>query len=127
METERFYHIYNHANGNENLFKEEENYRYFLQQWDKYTSPIAATYAYCLMPNHIHFLIRIRSVEEVRIKFSFEDIKPFGKFETFQKLVSKQFSNLYSSYAQAFNKMYNRKGSLFTPNFKRKKLLLKNT
>ncbi|MDT8413146.1 MAG: transposase [Vicingaceae bacterium] len=122
METERFYHIYNHANGNENLFKEEENYRYFIQQWDKYISPIAATYAYCLMPNHIHFLIRIRSVEEVKIKFGFEDIKPFGKFETFQKLVSKQFSNLYSSYAQAFNKMYNRKGSLFIPNFKRKEI-----
>lgn len=122
MEAEKFYHVYNHANGHENLFREEENYRFFLQQWDKYISPIAETYAYCLMPNHIHFLIKTRSIEEVRMNFGFEDVKPFGKFETFQKLVSKQFSNLYSSYAQAFNKMYNRKGSLFTPNFKRKEI-----
>lgn len=122
MEAEKFYHVYNHANGNENLFREKDNYRFFLQQWDKYISPIAKTYAYCLMPNHIHFLIKTRSIEEVRMNFGFEDVKPFGKFETFQKLVSKQFSNLYSSYAQAFNKMYNRKGSLFTPNFKRKEI-----
>ncbi|MDT8412933.1 MAG: transposase [Vicingaceae bacterium] len=122
METEKFYHIYNHANRNENLFREEENYRFFLQQWDKYISPIAVTRTYCLMPNHIHFLIKIRSVEEVRMKFGFEDVKPFGKFQTFQKLVSKQFSNLYSSYAQAFNTRYQRKGSLFTPNFKRKEI-----
>lgn len=61
METEKFYHIYNHANGNENLFIEEENYHFFLQQWDKYISPIADTYAYCLIPNHIHFLIRIKT------------------------------------------------------------------
>jgi len=122
LETEKFYHIYNHANGSENLFKDEENFRYFLQQWDKYVSPVADTYAYCLMPNHIHFLVQIKEEDEVRMKFGFEDVKPFGKFQTFQKLVSKQFSNLYSSYAQAFNKMYNRKGSLFIQNFKRKEI-----
>ena len=122
MDAEKIYHIYNHANGHENLFREKDNYRFFLQQWDKYISPIAKTYAYCLMPNHIHFLIKTRSIEEVRMNFGFEDVKPFGKFEAFQKLVSKQFSNLYSSYAQAFNKMYNRKGSLFSPNFKRKEI-----
>lgn len=49
----------------------------------------------------------------------------FGKFQTFQKLegrISKQFANLFSSYTQAFNKMYSRRGSLFIPNFKRREI-----
>ncbi|MGK7370987.1 MAG: transposase, partial [Candidatus Halalkalibacterium sp. M3_1C_030] len=34
--------------------------------------------------------------------------------------ISQQFSNLFNGYTQAYNNKYNRKGSLFTPNFKRK-------
>lgn len=117
MESDKIYHIFNHANGRENLFEEEENYRYFLQQWEKYISPIAETYAYCMMPNHIHFLIRILPEAEVKL-----NIPTFGKFQTFQKLYSKQFANLFSSYTQAFNKRYHRRGSLFMPNFKRKEV-----
>jgi putative transposase len=36
MQPEKLYHIYNHANGIENLFREVENYRYFLRQWEKH-------------------------------------------------------------------------------------------
>jgi putative transposase len=122
LEAEKFYHIYNHANGKENLFGCEENYQYFLHQWAKYIEPIANTYAYCLMPNHIHILISIKLEKEVSEHFGFTDDKPFGKFQTFQKLISKQFANFFSSYTQAFNKMYQRKGSLFIPNFKRKEI-----
>jgi REP element-mobilizing transposase RayT len=119
----RFYHIYNHANGFEDLFKNQDNYRYFLQQWNKYVSPIAESHAYCLMPNHIHFLIKIRSEAEIRSNFGLEvGGSTFGKFQTFQKFVSKQFANLFSSYTQAFNKMFSRRGSLFMPNFKRKEI-----
>jgi REP element-mobilizing transposase RayT len=69
------------------------------------------------MPNHTHFLVQVKTEAEIE--------STFGKFETFQKLearVSKQFANLFSSYTQSFNKVYNRKGSLFTPNFKRKEI-----
>jgi putative transposase len=69
------------------------------------------------MPNHLHFLVRIK--DEAVLETT------FGKFETFQKLearLSKQFANLFSSYTQAINKMYSRKGSLFIPNFKRKQI-----
>lgn len=117
MQPETFYHIYNHANGSENLFRSDENYRFFLEKWSKHIEPIADTYAYCLMPNHIHFLVRFKS--QVKIEST------FGKFETFQKLeykLSKQFANIFSSYTQAFNKMYDRKGSLFRANFKRKEI-----
>jgi len=122
MEAEKFYHIYNHANGRENLFSSEENYYFFLRQWTKYIEPIAKTFAYCLMPNHIHFLIQLKSEQEVSLNLGFNECLPFGKFKTFQMLISKQFSNLFSSYTQAYNKRYERKGSLFIPNFKRKEI-----
>lgn len=121
LEPGKFYHIYNHANEPENLFRASENYRFFLEKWARYIEPIARTYAYCLMPNHFHFLIKIR--DEADIEFGLQISKgTSGKNQTFQNLVSKQFSNLFSSYTQAYNKLYSRKGSLFIPNFKAKEI-----
>jgi hypothetical protein len=76
-EPDRYYHIYNHANGNENLFVEGDNYKWFLRQYHTYISPIADTYAYCLMPNHFHFLIKLKSSKEL--------LQSFPKFETLER------------------------------------------
>lgn len=128
-----YYHIYNHANGDDNLFKESENYRYFLQQYEKHISPVAYTLAYCLMPNHFHLIIKTKSEAEILSTFPKNTITAFPKFETlekleekeivFGKLISKRFANFFSSYTQAFNKKYDRRGSLFIKNFKRKLIL----
>lgn len=39
-----------------------------------------------------------------------------------ESLISLQFGHFFNSYTQAFNKVYQRNGSLFTPNFKRKEI-----
>jgi putative transposase len=54
------YHIYNRGNNRENVFVEERNYRHFLQLYAKYIEPVAWTYAYCLLRNHFHFLVKIK-------------------------------------------------------------------
>ena len=54
------YHIYNHANGWENIFKVEENYRYFLQKMGDYAPKVVDVLAYCLLPNHFHFLVQVK-------------------------------------------------------------------
>ncbi len=128
------YHIFNHANGFENVYEEPENYRYFMEKYFNYIFPIAETYAYCLMPNHFHLVIRIRKrevIEElIRNKYSISPgsniskvEKNFGTVEIsnahIEKYLSKQFSNLFSSYTQSFNKFRKRMGSLFIKNFKR--------
>lgn len=59
-----YYHIYNHANGSENLFLNDENYNFFLKRYTSYIMPVDDTFAYCLMPNHIHFLVRIKEINE---------------------------------------------------------------
>lgn len=57
----RFYHVYNRGINGETLFREERNYRYFLNKYAHHVTPVADTYAHCLMPNHFHLLIRIRT------------------------------------------------------------------
>ncbi len=123
LQPESVYHIYNHANGSDNLFREQENYKYFLKKYFEYINPIAQTYAYCLMPNHFHMMIRIKGKEEL-VEY-FNSKKP--GFKTLEEvelsyLISRQFSNLFNGYTQAFNKRYNRRGSLFMSNFKRKEV-----
>lgn len=113
---DKVYHIYNHANGDENLFRAKENYRYFLTKYSEYIYPVADTYAYCLMPNHFHLMVRIRKEEEL---LAFVNLNLQG-FKNLEGLVSQQFSNLFNSYTKSYNKMYERKGSLFIPRFKRK-------
>ncbi|MEQ6119864.1 transposase [Reichenbachiella sp. MALMAid0571] len=120
MQPEACYHIYNHANGSDNLFQTSENYRYFLQQWAKYIEPIARTHAYCLMPNHFHALIRIRSEGELERVFKAKDLTGFENLSGL--LISKAFSNLFNSYAKAYNKQYDRRGSLFNRPFKAKEI-----
>ena len=106
------YHIYNWGNNKENLFKEEANYHYFLKLWRKYIDPVADTFVYALMPNHFHFLVRVKTSQ---VSLSREE-------ETCEvsALASKSFSNLFNVYSKAINKRYNRTGSLFQERFKRK-------
>ena len=116
-----FYHIYNHANGRENLFIEPKNYYFFMEKISLYLLPFVNLHAYCLLPNHFHLLITIKQIEEIKLLESFTTFQklPDEKFQPLiEKKISKAFSNLFSSYTQAFNKVYNRKGSLFIPNMK---------
>lgn len=125
--AEHYYHIYNHANGFENLFSNHENYLFFLRRYTNFIFPIADTFAYCLMPNHIHFLVRIKEEKELRdahlaILQHKGQPTPVKEFTPDYQItfVSRQFANLFSSYSQAYNKQQGRKGSLFMPNFRRK-------
>ncbi len=123
LEPDKYYHIYNHANGKENLFLNKGNYLFFFEKYEFYINPIADTFAYCLMPNHFHFALRIKSENDIVKKLSESyKLSESSNNERIQKYLSKQFSNLFSSYTQAFNKQQKRKGSLFIPNFSRKQI-----
>ena len=112
LEPGCLYHIYNHAVGTEKLFLSEDNYNYFLRRYEHFISPVADTYAYCLMSNHIHFLVEIRNQIPI----------PENSRYSETQFVSKQFANLFSSYSQAFNKQQRRLGNLFISNFRRSKI-----
>jgi len=115
-----FYHIYNHAVGERDLFREPDNYEYFLDLYDKYISPVAETFAWVLMPNHFHLLVRIKEELEVEVPTPDRVLNPV------RGNVSQQFSKLVNSYAQAFNKRLGLRGALFERPFKRKLIDNKN-
>ncbi|MGA2623951.1 MAG: transposase [Bacteroidota bacterium] len=92
-----YYHIYNRGNNKQKIFMEPENYRFFLRRlhyyFDRANIEIAA---YCLMPNHFHLLVRIRSEIDV-------------------SNVMRSFS---VSYIKSYNKWYRRCGHLFQGDFR---------
>jgi putative transposase len=113
LEKGKYYHIFNRGNNKENIFRCDENYQYYLKLYIKYISPAADTFAYCLMPNHFHLLVRIKEASET------ETSKVLKTFEVSQRPVWKPFADLFNAYSKAFNKKYNRTGSLFQYKFKR--------
>jgi REP element-mobilizing transposase RayT len=73
LEYDSYFHIYNRGINGEDLFLETSNYEHFLNLYSKYIDPIAETYAWCLMKNHFHFLVRIRSENEIEFMKAKED------------------------------------------------------
>lgn len=108
-----FYHIYSRGNNREKLFYKSDNYIYFLKKYDQYLNDYLETYAFCLLPNHFHLLVRVKKVET-------DAIPPRdGILTTPDKIIAEQFRRFFISYSQAINKQQNRVGSLFQKNFKR--------
>jgi len=56
----QYYHICNRTNNEEALFRNEENYLFFLKKYRYYLDDFFETIAYCLMPTHFHFLVRVK-------------------------------------------------------------------
>lgn len=101
-----YYHIYNRGINRETIFPEPRNYPYFLHLYARHLSGVVETYAYCLLGNHFHLLIRTRSEEEMQGQA--------GRLTP-----SRAFSNLFNAYAKTINKIYGRTGSLFQHPFGR--------
>jgi REP element-mobilizing transposase RayT len=66
LRPDTFYHIFNRGNNKENIFCNQRNYHYFMDKYEKVLSPYLETYAFCLLPNHFHVLVKIKSAEEIR-------------------------------------------------------------
>ena len=107
FEQGEFYHIYNCAVGKEIMFINDDNYHFFLDRFYYYTRDYLCIYAYCLLRNHFHFLVRIND--------GADHLK-----------ISEQLRKLFISYSKAFNKQQKRTGSLFEKHLKRIKIVSDN-
>ncbi len=87
-----FYHFYNRGHGRANIFKEDENYLFVIRKIKVYTKSLnLSMIAYCLMPNHYHFLVRQ------------DGDSPAGLLP----------QRVFNSYSKAYNKWYDHHGTLF--------------
>jgi len=118
------YHIYNRGINGTSIFKQEKNFHYFLRKWKILIHPFFETMAYCLMPNHFHFLVKVKpfnpKLKEILNEIETSKSKKLIKGEIeYNEFLEDQFKRLFSSYALAFNKQETRTGSLFQKRFKR--------
>ncbi|MCP3956872.1 MAG: hypothetical protein GY719_03365 [bacterium] len=97
------YHIYNRGNNFQDVFFHHKDYYLFLDKLKLYLIDYCAVYAFALLPNHYHLLLRVN-----------DDI---GEL-TF----SKQFSKMILSYTNTINWRNKWNGSLFLSYFRRIKI-----
>jgi REP element-mobilizing transposase RayT len=119
LEPEKCYHIYNHSCGSEDLFRNDGNYIYFLKKYEAYLSPVFETFAYCLMPNHFHFMVKVRSEEIIVNYFKSAGSEDFHK-DAISNALTHQVGSFFNAYTKAYNKAFSRRGSLFVQSFRRK-------
>lgn len=92
-----YYHIYNRGANKKRIFFERDNYLYLLKKLKYYKNNYDfSVIAYCLMPNHYHFLLRQDANEPLNIPIAY----------------------LFNAYTKAINKKYKRTGTLFECPFK---------
>jgi putative transposase len=97
---DRYYHIYNQGNNRERLFYRKANYHYFMRKYYEYCDGYLIIFAYCLMPNHFHLLVKV--IDEKAVN---------------------QLRRFFQSYALSINRQEERTGSLFRKHFRRKIIL----
>ncbi|MDY6877228.1 MAG: transposase [Chloroflexota bacterium] len=92
-----YYHIYNRGAHRTSIFREDDNYIFVLRKIKGYCRSLALTLvAYCLMPNHYHYLIRQ------------DGDHPAGLLP----------QRVFNSYTKAYNKRYGHSSTLFEGNYK---------
>ncbi len=122
----QYYHIFNRTNNEEALFRNRDNYLFFLKKYRHYLDDHFDTIAYCLMPTHFHFLVRAKTYAEPSTKNKEEPSEGFKPSEgsgegcregcvakDYSLHISRKIGVLLNSYAQAYNKMWGRHGNLF--------------
>ncbi len=129
-----FYHIYNRGNNSENIFIQERNYAYFMELWWKHISPIAETWAYCLLRNHFHVVVWIKEQANLSgltkntINLDASVDKGTSPSDSYRDLTglspklkepSQYFSNFFNAYSRGVNIATQRTGALFERPFKR--------
>jgi len=120
---------------------EERNYDHFLNLFAKHIEPVCDLFGYCMLRNHFHISVRVKSEEEIVEYKKILDKKTLRVSSANNRLVeqgspanhdegqtrkplgsgyvSDQFSNFFNAYAKAINKAYGRTGSLFQHPFGR--------
>jgi putative transposase len=117
LEEGHVFHIYNQGNNRQRIFFEEENYHFFIKKMQVHLLPYCNILAYCLMPNHFHWM-----VEVLRLVVDTGAGAPAATHGVTQShpVSSASSTNLNNSigillrsYTRAINKRFGYSGSLF--------------
>lgn len=94
-----FYHVYNRGHNKQTIFYDAKDYRRYLKRLGEYLKKHEVTLlAHCLMPNHLHLLLRQDGNESI----------------------DRFIHRLHTAYTMYFNKKYEKVGAVFQGRFKAK-------
>jgi len=135
LEKDHIYHIYNQGNNRQKIYFNRENYFFFLEKMKEYILPYGDIMAWCLMPNHFHWMVYVKETlisvesESVAINESVAISEGVTLSDALTKNLAKNptknttnmryrtFNDsiglLLRSYTRAFNIQQNQTGSLF--------------
>jgi putative transposase len=96
--TREFYHIISRGNDRQKLFRNKNDFQFYLEQLARYKEKFRVSiFHYCLMSNHIHALMRCEDSETG---------------------ITKMMHGLQTVYAGYFKKKYDKTGHVFEDRFK---------
>lgn len=110
FQPHHLYHIYNQGNNRQRIFHTEDDYQTFLNLYKRLIPSRCSTIAWCLMPNHFHFLIHTDQKCLILEKQGGNLLNP----------ISNAVRVLLSGYARIYNSRYGRSGSIFRQKTKAK-------
>lgn len=103
IEADCFYHIYNRGINGEIIFKTARNYQFFLNKIKENLVGVCDIYAYCLMPNHFHLLVKDeQSLKEIT-NFQGKDLRKV------YILLKIYFQNNFRKYLTRIHKLLTKK------------------
>jgi putative transposase len=100
---DNLYHVFNQGNNKQNLFLERNDFITFLNLLRHNIIPYSDIIAYCLMPNHFHFMIATDERCNSKIKQGGLIIDP----------ITNGIRKLLSSYSRIYNSKNEKSGSMF--------------
>jgi hypothetical protein len=133
LEYGKYYHIFNKGAKGISIFIKENDYIHFLDLMSIFLTPVADIYAYALMGNHLHLVLRIKDKTEIgyldseyadsddiNLKWKTYPVNTSNKTsDSFNKkpVPGNMLKHMFNSYAQWFNKSHNRSGQLLKHNY----------
>lgn len=127
------YHIFNRSNHKVPLFRDSTDRLIFLRKYWQLVAPFQHTLAYCLLGNHFHFIVRVRSLEE--IVAALKKIKPWDLTRTqaewlaldpaertVNELLVHQYGRMFNGFSKCYSKRWNSPGNLLVRPFRRKQI-----
>ena len=127
FEEGHIYHIYNQGNNRQKIFFDRENYLFFLRKMKIYILSYADILAWCLMPNHFHFMVLVNYEKLPVDSEGFAQSEALANEDAGSEALAKgrkirtfndSIGIMLRSYTNAINIQQKRTGALFRKNSK---------
>ncbi len=128
FEPDQFYHVVFRSIDGVKLFLNNNQKQIFLNKWIQFMQPFCRIWAYCLLENHVHLVLKIEKAQSIcaEIEKWSEDVQTKAiqnylsdKSEShFDEMLERQVNRFLVSYVNTFNNEIVRKGGLFQKPFR---------